>query len=106
MADNFFSGLNTGLLNTDPNAAFYSIFPWATGTNPLAQFTRSRQSQYLNQFGNALLQNPSLTYTDFFKTLDPMHEFSGLAPQQRGLNYSMFAPRTIQKNAFGGGTFG
>jgi hypothetical protein len=106
MADNFFGGLNTALLNNDANAAFYAIFPWATGTNPLAQFARSRQPQYMNQFSNALLSNPNLTYTDFFRTLKPEDEFGGQAPSMRGINYSQFSPRTIFKNAFGGGSFG
>ena len=106
MADNFFGGLNTDLLNNDANAAFYSIFPWATGTNPLAQFARSRQPQYMNQFTNALLSNPNLTYTDFFKTLNPMADFSGMAPAQRGINQGMFSPRTVSRNAFGGGLLG
>lgn len=98
----FFKDLYTGFLNTDATAAFSSIFPWTNQVGNKAQFARSSLPRYMNMFTNALGNEPNLTYSDFFRRLNPEGEFSNLSPGERGEQQGRYAPPVRWKGIFGG----
>lgn len=97
----FLRALSEEFMRQEPTSAFYSIFPQAGGLNPFSQFLRSRFPVYQNQYLAAAAQDPTLQLPDFLRRLNPQREFEGLAPSQRGLDNSRYAPPVRWARPFG-----
>lgn len=75
--------------------------PFLSGTRGQNPFANWLRGSYFDQIkGNYLGQlptNPEQDFYSYLKTQDPLAQFAALAPSQRGISFSRFAPRVTQK---------
>ena len=81
-------------LGQDPQAAFNAIFgQQASNLNPYSNWLRNQLTRYMGSYKGMLPDEPNLRFTSFLQKQNPMGEFGGLAPQERGERPGQFSPR-------------
>ncbi len=79
----------TDWLNETPDILYQAFMPQGKGT-PFADYYNSRYARTYNDYSGRLGQQalngqePTLTFYDYLKSLDPFGEWKNLTPRARG----------------------